>query len=58
MAERLAGVGDVWAELHAQEQSLAAPLERVQSMLSDTDWHEARAAATRRPRTRTVPRRR
>jgi len=47
MAERLARVGDVWADLHAHEQPLGAPLERVESMLTDADWQEARAASTR-----------
>jgi bifunctional non-homologous end joining protein LigD len=57
MAERVASIGDVWSDLHANEQSLSAPLERVQSMLTEADWHEAHAATTRRPRTRKAPRR-
>jgi bifunctional non-homologous end joining protein LigD len=56
MAERLARVGDVWADLHAQPQSLAAPLARVEAMLADSDWEEAHAASTRRPLTRKAPR--
>ena len=55
MAERLERVGDLWAELHAHQQPLAGPLERVQSMLTDADWREAHAASTRRPRTRKLP---
>jgi bifunctional non-homologous end joining protein LigD len=57
MAERLARIGDVWAELTTHEQSLAAPFERVQGMLTEADWQEARAASTRRPRARSAPRR-
>lgn len=52
MAERLARIGDPWAELHAHEHGLAGPLERVESMLSAADWDEAHAASTRRPRSR------
>ena len=55
MGERLAQVGDVWTDLQANEQSLAGPLEHVQSKLSDTDWREAHEAGTRRPRTRHTP---
>lgn len=56
MAERVASVGDLWSDLHAHEQSLSGPLERVQSMLTGADWDEAHAAMTRRPRTRKGPR--
>jgi bifunctional non-homologous end joining protein LigD len=56
MAERLARVGDVWADLHAYPQSLAAPLEQLRAMLTDTDWEQSRAAATRKPRPRKTPR--
>jgi len=52
MAERLARAGDLWAALHEPGQSLAAPIEALQSMLSADDWREARAASTRRPRAR------
>lgn len=52
MAERLARVGDVWGELHGHAQSLAKPLAHLEAMLSDSDWAEARAASTRRPRSR------
>jgi bifunctional non-homologous end joining protein LigD len=50
MRERLARAGDTWADLHAHRQSLAAPLAQVQSMLTEEDWTQARAASTRRPR--------
>jgi bifunctional non-homologous end joining protein LigD len=52
MAERLARTGDIWSDLHADPRPLAGPLEQVRSMLTDGDWAEARAAATRRPRSR------
>jgi DNA primase len=52
MPERLARAGEVWADLHANAQSLAAPLAHVESMLTEEDWTQARAASTRRPRTR------
>ena len=55
MAERLASVGDLWSDLHAHEQSLSEPLERVQSMLTEVDWNDAHAATARRPRTRKAP---
>jgi bifunctional non-homologous end joining protein LigD len=56
MAQRLAQAGDIWAELHAHEQSLAKPLKQVEGMLTEEDWSQARAASTRRPRTRKLPR--
>jgi bifunctional non-homologous end joining protein LigD len=52
MAERLAGVGDLWAELHAQRQSLARPMEQLQGRLTAADWEQSRAASTRRPKPR------
>jgi bifunctional non-homologous end joining protein LigD len=52
MSERLARLGDVWSELHASEQPLAGPLERVEAMLTAADWQQAHAAGTRRPRSR------
>jgi bifunctional non-homologous end joining protein LigD len=52
MADRLAEVGDLWAELHAHPHSLAPALERLLSQLSEADWEQAHAASTRRPRSR------
>jgi bifunctional non-homologous end joining protein LigD len=52
MGDRLPRLGDVWADLQANEQSLAGPLEQVESKLTAADWQEAHAAGTRRPRTR------
>ena len=55
MADRLAQLGDVWADLQPSEQPLAGALERVESKLSAVDWQQAHAAGTRRPRTRHKP---
>jgi bifunctional non-homologous end joining protein LigD len=49
---RVAELGDLWASLHTHGQSLAAPLERLQRLLSPTDWEESLAATTRRPKPR------
>jgi bifunctional non-homologous end joining protein LigD len=55
MAERIARVGDVWAELHAQPRSLAAALAQLGALLNAEDWNRALAASTRRPRSRKQP---
>lgn len=52
MGERIARVGDLWAELHARGQSLSEPLARLESLLSPADWDESFAAVTRRPKPR------
>jgi bifunctional non-homologous end joining protein LigD len=52
MPERLARMGDVWSGLHAQRQSLVRPLEQLRGMLTEADWSQSRAAATRKPRAR------
>ncbi len=52
MAERVARVGDVWAELHRHAHALAPALERLRALLSEADWEQSRAAATRKPRAR------
>jgi bifunctional non-homologous end joining protein LigD len=57
MAQRLERAGDIWSDLDAHAQSLAAPLARVEGMLTEDDWSQAREASTRRPRTRKLPRR-
>jgi bifunctional non-homologous end joining protein LigD len=56
MAERMAQVGDLWADLHAQRQSLHGPLARLEQLLGPDNWDEARAASTRKPRARKAPR--
>jgi bifunctional non-homologous end joining protein LigD len=57
MAERMAEVGDLWADLHTRGQSLLAPLAQLEQMLNPRDWDEARAASTRKPSARKAPRR-
>jgi len=52
MVQRLAQLGDLWADLHAHEQPLAGPLDHVRSQLTDADWQQAHEAGTRRPRSR------
>jgi bifunctional non-homologous end joining protein LigD len=52
MVERLARVGDVWAEASLHPQSLAGPREALQRMLTAEDLRDARAASTRKPRAR------
>lgn len=49
MAERVAGVGDLWSELHAHGQSLERAIDKMRAMLTEEDWEEALAASTRRP---------
>jgi hypothetical protein len=52
LGARVARVGDVWRDLHAQGQSLEAPLRRLGPMLSESEWSESLAAVTRRPKPR------
>lgn len=52
MPERVARLGDLWAELPARGQPLAAALEQVGEMLSPAEWEESMAAITRRPKPR------
>jgi bifunctional non-homologous end joining protein LigD len=52
MADRLAAVGDVWAELYTHRQSLGPALEQLHALLTEADWEQSRAAATRKPRAR------
>jgi bifunctional non-homologous end joining protein LigD len=52
LPERVARLGDLWAELPSQAQPLAAPLARIESMLSPEEWDESMAAITRRPKPR------
>jgi bifunctional non-homologous end joining protein LigD len=49
MAERVASVGDLWANLYERPWSLDQPLERLGKLLSDDDWQEALVARGRRP---------
>jgi bifunctional non-homologous end joining protein LigD len=57
MAERLARVGDLWADLHVQKQPLAPAIAALRGMLSAEDRDQALAASTRKPRARRAPRR-
>jgi bifunctional non-homologous end joining protein LigD len=52
MQERVARLGDVWANLHENPQPLAAAADRLESMLSPEEWDESMAAITRRPKPR------
>lgn len=52
LPERLARVGDVWAELPRAKSSLSEPLDALRALLTDDDWHEAAQAMTRRPSSR------
>jgi bifunctional non-homologous end joining protein LigD len=49
---RVATLGDLWAELPARGQPLAAALAQIESMLSPAEWDESMAAITRRPKPR------
>jgi bifunctional non-homologous end joining protein LigD len=52
MAERIARVGDLWADVLTDRQALAGPIDALRPLLSERDWQEAHAASTRRPRAR------
>jgi len=49
MAARLSEVGDLWGELDQRASSLRAPTSALERLLTEEDWREAQAAATRRP---------
>ncbi|HEY8924446.1 MAG TPA: non-homologous end-joining DNA ligase [Polyangia bacterium] len=49
MAARLSEVGDLWGEMDGRGSSLRAPMSALERLLSEEDWREAHAAATRRP---------
>ena len=52
MAQRVERIGDPWAQLHGQPQSLVAPLQQLETLLSPEDWQSSLAASTRRPKPR------
>jgi bifunctional non-homologous end joining protein LigD len=52
MAERVADVGEMWAELLRARSSLQVPIEALRRMLTEEDWREAMDASTRRPTSR------
>jgi bifunctional non-homologous end joining protein LigD len=49
MSDRVADVGDLWADMYQHRQSLRRPFERLRALLTAEDWEEATHAATRRP---------
>lgn len=52
MAARMAAVGELWRELERTPQSLRAPMEALEALMTPDDWREAQAAMTRRPTSR------
>jgi bifunctional non-homologous end joining protein LigD len=52
MVDRIASVGDVWADLHGSGQSLRIPIQRVRALLTDEDWSRAQVAKRRKPKAR------
>jgi bifunctional non-homologous end joining protein LigD len=52
MAQRMADVGDLWAEMPKHAQSLRGPLDQLRRHLTEADRNEARAATRRRPTAR------
>ncbi len=55
MAVRVAEVGDLWSDLADHARALAEPLDRLEKLLTKSDWDEAQAAMTRRPVSRKRP---
>jgi bifunctional non-homologous end joining protein LigD len=58
MSKRVDELGDVWRELQGAATSLERPMGALERLLTDEDWAEANAAATRRPVSRKAPRKR
>jgi bifunctional non-homologous end joining protein LigD len=58
MAARIADVGDLWAAMLDQPQSLRAAASALERLLTPEDWAEAMAASTRRPVSRKTGRKR
>ena len=56
MTKRLGDVGDLWRDIDQHAAALRAPMERLEALLTDADWKEARVATTRRPTSRQTPR--
>jgi bifunctional non-homologous end joining protein LigD len=55
MAARIADVGDLWRDLDDHARPLSGSLERLEKMLTKSDWDESLAATTRRPVSRKRP---
>lgn len=49
MQRRLDEVGDLWSALDAKPQSLSAPIERLQRLISEDAWRAGEAALRRKP---------
>jgi hypothetical protein len=49
IADRVAAVGDLWAQVEAARQSLRAPLAALETLLTENDWKESMAATTPPP---------
>jgi len=56
MAARIGEVGELWSGMDDRRCSLREATAKLQTMLTDADWSEALAAATRRPVSRRAPR--
>jgi bifunctional non-homologous end joining protein LigD len=52
MADRIAAVGDLWADMDSQRRSLGSAMTALEGMLTEKDWRESMAASTRRPTSR------
>jgi bifunctional non-homologous end joining protein LigD len=52
MADRIARVGDLWADIQGHRRALPPAMAALEALLSDDDWKEALAATTRRPTSR------
>jgi bifunctional non-homologous end joining protein LigD len=52
MGDRIARVGELWADLYDHPVPLDGALDEIRAGLSDEDWQEASAARRRRPRSR------
>jgi bifunctional non-homologous end joining protein LigD len=55
MAARIAEVGDLWGDIDSYGRALTEPLERLEKLLTQSDWDESLAATTRRPTSRKRP---
>jgi bifunctional non-homologous end joining protein LigD len=55
MAARIAEVGDLWRDLDGQARPLSESIERLERLLTKSDWDESLAATTRRPVSRKRP---
>jgi bifunctional non-homologous end joining protein LigD len=56
MAARIGAVGELWSGMGDRRCSLREAMAKLQTMLTEEDWSEAMAAATRRPVSRKAPR--